>query len=151
MSHIAIDINHQDLTATVDLPLIARSVGEVTFVVTADESWDDYVITIVFSTAHVQKSCLYSGGEMAVPWEVLDQPGKLWISAVGYAENKRRPTAFMDERQALTICQNGAIEGGPPGEYMRWTDGQIYRCKADATVHGPDVLPGAWELTEVPA
>ena len=48
MSHIAIDINHQDLTATVDLPLIARSVGEVTFIVTADESWDGYTITIVF-------------------------------------------------------------------------------------------------------
>ena len=38
MSHIAIDINHQQLTATVDHPLIARSVGETTFAVTADET-----------------------------------------------------------------------------------------------------------------
>lgn len=37
------------------------------------------------------------------------------------------------------------------GEYMIWTDGLIYRCKADATVHGPDVLPQAWEVQEATA
>lgn len=115
MSHIAIDINHQQLTATVDHPLIARSVGETTFAVTADESWDGHAITIIFATAHVQKSCLYTGGEMVVPWEALDLSEKLWISAVGYAPGKRRPTAHM--QQGLVIAANGRIEGGPPSEY----------------------------------
>ena len=115
MSHIAIDINHQQLTATVDHPLIARSVGETTFAVTADESWDGYAITIIFATAHVQKSCLYTGGEMVVPWEVLDLSENLWISAVGHAPGKRRPTAHM--RQPLVVAANGRIDGGPPGEY----------------------------------
>lgn len=31
------------------------------------------------------------------------------------------------------------------GEYMIYTDGLIYMCKQDSTVHAPDVLPGAWE------
>lgn len=115
MSHIAIDINRQQLTATVDHPLVARSVGETTFAATADESWDGYAITIIFATAHVQKSCLYAGGKMAVPWEALDHAGLLWISAVGHAPGKRRPTAIM--AAPLKVGQNGAIEGGPPQEY----------------------------------
>ena len=31
------------------------------------------------------------------------------------------------------------------GECMIWTDENIYRCRQDATVHGPDTLPDAWE------
>ena len=50
-----------------------------------------------------------------MPWEVLDRPGYLWISAVGHAPGKRRPTAIM--RQPLTITANGRIEGGPPQEH----------------------------------
>ena len=52
---------------------------------------------------------------MDVPWEVLDRPGYLWISAVGHAPGKRRPTAIM--RQPLTIAANGRIEGSPPQEH----------------------------------
>ncbi len=32
------------------------------------------------------------------------------------------------------------------GECMVWTDGNVYRCKRDATVHDPATLPDAWEL-----
>lgn len=32
------------------------------------------------------------------------------------------------------------------GEWMIWTDGERYRCKRDATVWPPDVLPEAWEM-----
>ena len=79
MSHIAIDINRQQLVATVDHPLVAGSIGQATFSVATDASWDGYAITIVFATAYTQKSCLYTGGMMDVPWEVLDRPGYLWI------------------------------------------------------------------------
>ena len=54
---------------------------------------------------------------MDVPWEVLDRPGYLWISAVGHAPGKRRPTAIM--RQPLTIAANGRIEGSPSGAHPR--------------------------------
>lgn len=115
MSHIAIRINQQKMAAIVDCPLVAKSVGVATFSVTADESWDGHGITIVFATAYTQKSCLYGGGKAEVPWEALDKPGKLWISAVGIAEGKRRPTAFMES--PLEIIQNGKIDGGPPQDY----------------------------------
>lgn len=32
------------------------------------------------------------------------------------------------------------------GEWMIWTDGRRYQCTANATVYGPDVLPGSWEV-----
>ena len=40
----------------------------------------------------------------------------------------------------------GAHDVYQAGEYMRWVDGLIYRCKVDATVHGPVALPGSWEV-----
>lgn len=41
----------------------------------------------------------------------------------------------------------GAHDAYQDGEYMVWTDGQIYRCNTDNTVWGPDTLPGAWDVT----
>lgn len=42
----------------------------------------------------------------------------------------------------------GAHDAYQDGEYMVWTDGQIYRCNTDNTVWGPDTLPGAWEVVQ---
>lgn len=42
----------------------------------------------------------------------------------------------------------GAHDAYQDGEYMIWTDGQIYRCNTDNTVWGPDTLPGAWEVVQ---
>lgn len=115
MPNIAINIREQTLTAVPDKPLVARSVGEVTCAVMLDDSWAGYSVTLVFASGKSQKSCLYTGRTIDVPWEVLDRPGYLWISAVGHAPGKRRPTAIM--RQPLTITANGRIEGGPPAEH----------------------------------
>lgn len=38
----------------------------------------------------------------------------------------------------------GAHDAFNSGEYMVWTDGVTYLCNDDATVYGPDVLPGSW-------
>ena len=35
-------------------------------------------------------------------------------------------------------------------EVMLWTDGTVRRSKQDGVVHGPDVLPDAWETVEQP-
>lgn len=57
------------------------------------------------------------------------------------------PYHATSARWALPWVQpTGAHDAYQAGEYMAWTDGQIYRCRADATVHGPDVLPSAWEV-----
>lgn len=115
MTHIRITVQDQVLTATPDKLLVSHSVGEATFEADFDESWDGYAKTIIFATPHPQKAILYAGGVAEVPWEVLDRPGYLWISAVGHAPGKRRPTAIM--RQPLTIAANGRIEGSPPQEH----------------------------------
>lgn len=52
--------------------------------------------------------------------------------------------ATTSKRALPWVAPTGAHDAYQAGEYMRWTDEQIYRCTADATVHGPDVLPSAW-------
>lgn len=103
------------MTAEPDGPIVAQSVGQVICNITADDSWADYAVTLVFATDKIQKSVLYTGGEAAVPWEVLVRPGYLWISAVGTDGDKRRPTARM--QTPLEIATNGAMTGSPPDNY----------------------------------
>ena len=115
MTTINIGLQGQILTATADGPIVAKSVGNVVCNVTADDSWVDYAVTLVFATGRAQKSVQYTGGNVDVPWEVLDSPGWLWISAVGIGGDKRRPTALMEA--PLEIVPSGLIQGGPPAEY----------------------------------
>ena len=82
MTTIDIGLQGQILTATADGPIVAKSVGNVVCNVTADDSWADYAVTLVFATGKIQKSVQYTGGNVDVPWEVLDSPGWLWA---GYA------------------------------------------------------------------
>ena len=46
------------------------------------------------------------------------------------------------------VAPTGAHDAYQTGEYMIWSDGQIYRCNTDNTVWGPDVLPDAWEVVQ---
>lgn len=115
MTTIAIKLQGQTLTAEPDGPIVAQSVGQAICNIIADDSWADYAVTMVFSTAKIQKSVLYTGGTILVPWEVLVRPGYLWISAVGTGGDKRRPTALM--QAPLEIVTNGAMTGSPPDNY----------------------------------
>lgn len=44
------------------------------------------------------------------------------------------------------VAPTGARDAYQDGEYMIWTDGQIYRCNTDNTVWGPDTLPDVWDV-----
>ena len=46
------------------------------------------------------------------------------------------------------VAPTGAHDAYQTGEYMIWTDGQIYRCNTDNTVWGPDTLPDVWEVVQ---
>ena len=46
------------------------------------------------------------------------------------------------------VAPSGAHDAYQTGEYMIWSDGQIYRCNTDNTVWEPDTLPGAWEVVQ---
>lgn len=105
---IQINVNHRVLTAVSDEKLVAKCVKTVLFEARFDAGWDGYERYIVF-TGQSGKSppVLYTGGVMEVPWQALDEPGVLWISAVGLAEGKRDVTALMD--QPLYINYNGSL------------------------------------------
>lgn len=69
--------------------------------------------------------------------------GDAW--APGAAPALWAPYHATTSKRALPwVAPTGTHDAYQAGEYMRWTDEQIYRCTADATVHGPDVLPSAW-------
>lgn len=44
------------------------------------------------------------------------------------------------------IAPTGAHDAYQTGEWMIWTDGKPYCCTQNATVWGPDEMPGAWEV-----
>lgn len=144
MPKIQINVQDQSLTAIPDKILVSRSVGEVAFEADFDKSWDGYTTTIIFATPHIQKSVLYDGGQMDVPWEVLDRPtDSLRISAAGIKGGHRRPTAHM--RHGLAVAINGAIEGGPPGEYTPALWEQVMARLGDVGTGGGGSSAGAQE------
>ncbi len=113
--NIAIKINKQTLTALPDGPLVAASVGIVTCTVEFDQSWEGFTRTLVFEREGLARAVLWSEGPLTVPWEVLAQPGLLYISALGVREGMRQPTAVMAE--PLSVRPNGLLTGGVPGEF----------------------------------
>ena len=58
------------------------------------------------------------------------------------------PYHATDKAHALPyVAPSGAHDAYNSGEWMIWTDSLAYKCKQDATVWGPDVLPAAWEVS----
>lgn len=56
------------------------------------------------------------------------------------------PYHATDRSHALPwVAPTGAHDAYNAGEWMIFTDAMAYECLKDATVHAPDVLPGAWK------
>lgn len=100
----------------------------------------------------------YAIGDVRVhagqPWrccQAHDSTGNdAW--APGDAPALWAPYHATSAKWALPYVQpTGSHDAYQAGEYMRWTSELIYKCLADATVHGPDVLPSAWEAQEATA
>lgn len=69
-------------------------------------------------------------------WNPAATPA-LWMQYHGTSAATARPW----------IAPTGAHDMYKAGEYMVWTDGLTYRCKAD-TVYSPADYPQAWEVAE---
>ncbi len=112
---IKIVVDHEAITATSEWPLVSGAVGDVEYLAVFDPSWEGYETKLVFTACTMQGTVVREiiGTQGQVPWEVLEVPGTLYISAVGVAEGKQRPTAVM--RQGIPIQCSGAL-GGEPGE-----------------------------------
>ena len=108
------------------------------------------------AAATAQADDVIADSALLLPWE----PGKYAIGDVrthdsvgneawapGDAPALWAPYHATSAKWALPYVQpTGAHDAYQAGEYMRWADGLIYRCKVDATVHGPVALPSAWEV-----
>lgn len=99
------------------------------------------------------KPGVYAVGEVRVhhgqPWrccQAHDSTGnETWTP--GSAPALWAPYHAMSPRWALPwVAPTGAQDAYQPGECMAWTDGQIYKCLAEDTVHAPDTVPEAWLL-----
>lgn len=85
-----------------------------------------------------------------------NQPWRCVQAHTHYGEDRWNPAASRalwapyhakTQPNALPyVAPTNAEDAYNTGEWMIWTDGLAYMCKDDATVYGPDVLPGAWEV-----
>ena len=125
----------------------ARDARAAASTATADDVIADTALLLPWEPgAYAVGNVRTHGGQ---PWrccQAHDSTGNdAW--APGAAPALWAPYHATSARWALPWVQpTGAHDAYQPGEYMIWADSQIYRCTADATVWGPDVLAGAWEV-----
>ena len=118
--NIEIEVKDQRLTAKSPRNLVAGTAGLTTFTASFDESWAGLKKTLIFESVggggqRRTVELLLEGSEGQVPWEVLEKPGTLWISAMGVSEGGIRcPTALM--ATPLYITPSGATVGSPAGD-----------------------------------
>lgn len=109
-----IQLEGQRLLCQAAEPLVAGSIGEVTFTVARGSGWEDLTVSILFENGEVCKEVLDNGQEQAVPWEAL-APGRLYLSAVGRRDGLRRTT--VRQLWPLPVLPAGAIQGTPTANY----------------------------------
>lgn len=104
-----------------------------------DESWTGYDVVAVFKNSACQKGKpvrIENGVAFDIPPETL-KPGKLYVSAVGFAESTvKKTTLGWDIQQAITVAKSGA--GGDCDLLREWAQGAIpdERVATDEEVGG---------------
>lgn len=115
--NIEIAVKDQRLTVKSPRNLVAGTAGLTGFTISFDESWENLKKILLFEAVtgdgrRQRVELLLKGSEGQVPWEVLERPGTLRISAVGLSEDGiRQPTALMAE--PLYIIPSGTLSGSP--------------------------------------
>lgn len=84
-------------------------------------------------TEQLKKCIVEYDGSVQTEWTIED--GTLWYSFHGINEMTAYPYA----------APTGAHDMYKAGEYMTYTDGQIYKAVKD-TAYSPEDVPGDWEL-----
>ena len=93
--------------------IVARSVEEYTVHFDFSEAWDGYATVAVFKTHDgTLKEVITVDGEAVIPWEVLTEPGVLYIGVYGTKTGKFRPTVWSEPQ----TIYDGAEEGDPAAD-----------------------------------
>ena len=99
----------------------------------------------------------WRAGVYVAAGQTVSHGGKLWKCVQGHTTQAAWAPGFpgldalWTEAQPVGVVAEwkqpaGAHDAYKKGEYMAWTDGAVYRCLSDNTVHAPAELPGAWEI-----
>lgn len=98
------------------MSILQGGVGVDAIHVVFDDEWDGFGKRCVFENGSLSVSVsVGSDGTVAVPGEVLEPTGNLYVSFVGTRDGRQRITTKR-ERAYLTVARAGAIEGTAPGE-----------------------------------
>nr|DAD69594.1 MAG TPA: hypothetical protein [Myoviridae sp. ctbwh6] len=136
---ITFTVKGQKITHDLKDTLVANSSGIVQAIFALDESWTGYDVVAVFKNSACQKGKpvrIENGVAFDIPPETL-KPGKLYVSAVGFAESTvKKTTLGWDIQQAITVAKSGA--GGDCDLLREWAQGAIpdERVATDEEVGG---------------
>lgn len=110
----------QMLTITMHEALVSGSVNIYKAEFEFDNTWDGYEKIAVFSAKNkgqsaysVRREVLLSENSCVIPWEVLEEEGKLKIGVYGVREDKRLPTIYTDGEIILDGAE-ASSEGSAP-------------------------------------
>lgn len=112
---IKFKIEKQTIRATNYNMVVSDSVNFVSASFDFDDEWSEYVKTVTFTNTktHVSKSILLDSALTChIPWEVLDEEGKLNVYAEGFYNGSVATTATM--RAPLSIKDSGRGNCGYP-------------------------------------
>lgn len=112
---IKFKIEKQTIRATNYNMVVSDSVNFVSANFQFDEEWSDYVKTVTFTNTktHISKSILLDSSLTChIPWEVLDDDGKLNVYVEGFYNGSVATTAIM--RTPLAIQDSGRDDCGFP-------------------------------------
>lgn len=116
MKEITIQITGNQATVTQNPAVVAGSVGlPVAFMF--DESWDGLEKTVLFRVGEQVYQVLSPGQTVAIPWELLTQPGvTLWAGAWGSSPDGtvQIPTIWVSLGQILPGTQPAGEETKDP-------------------------------------
>lgn len=116
MSDILISVNGQDLTITSKPKVASEGVNEDHVVFTLDAALDGYGLMAVFyKDGHedtVYQSPLDAQNTAVVPWEVMDEAGKIWVGLCGTKDDVIYTSEVV--RYKIVKGKYGGSESQPP-------------------------------------
>lgn len=112
----------RDLIITERERLISGSIHIYTCEFTFDSSWDDYLVTAVFSTANKLINVAIVDGKCEIPVEALRPNARLRIGIFGNDGVRTRPTTYSEWIPVEQGADPGGKTGRPPEltTYEQW-------------------------------
>lgn len=100
-----LNVCNQKVTIKNHEALVSGSVNIYTAEFEFDSIWDEYSKVAVFVTKtrenEVRREVTLAKNTCVIPWEVLENTGKLKVGVYGIKENKRLPTIYTDDEIIL--------------------------------------------------